>query len=89
MNNVSVEEHHHHSVKHPAFAKIIHFFKWWLGLTGLIAATSVCPFCGQPGCPVGVGAATTIGGILSLFMQDWKEPFRRLYRRFSKKDVRQ
>lgn len=74
--------HHHHPVRHPVFSRIIHFFKWWLGFTGLIAATSVCPFCGTPGCPAGLGAATTIGGILSLFMQDWKEPFRRLYHRF-------
>jgi len=80
VNNISVENHHRHSV----FSRIIHFCKWWLGFTGLIAVTSVCPFCGQPGCPVGIGAATTIGGFMSLFMQNWKEPFKRLYRRFGK-----
>ncbi|MHA1568985.1 MAG: hypothetical protein ACTSXZ_05910, partial [Alphaproteobacteria bacterium] len=27
----------------------------WLASTGLIATTSTCPFCGQAGCPVGIG----------------------------------
>jgi len=85
VNNIFVENHHcHHPVRQSVFARITHFFKWWLGFTGLIAATSVCPFCGTPGCPVGIGAATTIGGFLSLFMQNWKEPFKRLCRQFGK-----
>jgi hypothetical protein len=87
--NISAEEHNQHSVRHPIFIRMMNFFKWWLGFTGLIAGTSVCPFCGQPGCPVGVGVASTMGGFFALFMQNWKEPFKRLYRRFGKKEVGQ
>lgn len=82
--------HHHDKFhKHSIVAKMINFSKWWLGFTGLMATTSVCPFCGQPGCPVGVGAATTIGAFFALFMQNWKEPFQQLYYRLfkNKKDI--
>lgn len=80
------DHHHHHnkSQKHPFAARIINFSKWWLAFTGLIATTSVCPFCGQAGCPVGLGFASTMGGLFAIFMQDWKEPFKRLYRWFTK-----
>ena len=72
------EEHHQHSVKDSLFTGIINFFKWWLGFTGLIAGTSVCPFCGQPGCPTGAGFAAAIGGFFAIFMQNWKKLFKRL-----------
>ncbi|MBF0227272.1 MAG: hypothetical protein HQK76_17645 [Desulfobacterales bacterium] len=54
MNIVSTEEQHQcHDdchVHHPTiFAKMIHFFKWWLAFAGLISATTVCPFCGAIG----------------------------------------
>ncbi len=82
--NVSAEEHYPHSLKQSVFQRMMNFFKWWLGFTGLIAGTSMCPFCGQSGCPVGIGVASTMGGFFALFMQNWKEPFKRLYRRFGK-----
>jgi hypothetical protein len=36
-------------------------FGWWLALTGLVAGTSVCPCCGQAGCPMGAGMASFFG----------------------------
>jgi len=35
--------------------------KWWLVFAGIYASSSVCPFCGKPGCPVGPGAASLVG----------------------------
>ncbi|MGQ9921372.1 MAG: hypothetical protein ACUVRZ_08590 [Desulfobacca sp.] len=35
--------------------------QWWLVFAGIYASSSVCPFCGKPGCPVGPGAAGLIG----------------------------
>ncbi len=49
--------------------KIIHFFVWWLAFFGLYSSSSICPFCGQPGCPVGVGSAGFIGGFFALIIQ--------------------
>lgn len=44
----------------------------WLGFTGLYAAFAVCPCCGQPGCPVGIGSAGIIGAFAVLIFNDWK-----------------
>ena len=83
--NLATDVHCQQDGERPVSLRTIHFIKWWLGFTGLIAASSICPFCGRPGCPVGIGAATTMGGILSLFMQNWKEPLRWLHRRCNNK----
>ena len=34
----------------------------FLACFGIYASSSVCPFCGKPGCPVGVGGAAIVGG---------------------------
>lgn len=57
------------------FGYIFRFIGWWFGFTGLYAAFAVCPFCGQQGCPVGLGSAGTIGAFLTLCVQDWKRLF--------------
>lgn len=81
-----MDTHCHNKIERASFkVRIINFFKWCLAFTGLVVTTSVCPFCGQPGCPVGVGAATTIGALFALFMQNWKEPFKRLCSCLNKK----
>lgn len=57
------------------FGRLFRFFGWWFGFTGLYAAFSVCPFCGQQGCPVGLATSGTIGGFFALCIQDWKRLF--------------
>jgi len=52
--------------------RIIHFLFRWLAFFGIFAGTTVCPFCGQPGCPVGVGGAAVGGGLFALLTQNWK-----------------
>jgi hypothetical protein len=43
----------------------------WFGLSGLIASSTTCPYCGQVGCPVGLSQAAGLGfasmGIIWLF----------------------
>lgn len=38
---------------------------WFLAFFGIYASSSVCPFCGTPGCPVGVGGAALVGGVFA------------------------
>nr|WP_321404652.1 hypothetical protein [uncultured Desulfobacter sp.] len=57
------------------FGRLFRLFASWLGFTGLYAAFSVCPFCGQQGCPVGMASAGTVGAFLALCLQDWKRLF--------------
>jgi hypothetical protein len=63
------------------FGRLFRFFATWFGLTGLYTAFAVCPFCGQPGCPVGLASAGTVGAFLTLCVQDWKRFFSYLRRR--------
>ena len=63
---------------HPGMSPFGHLFRflgWWFGIAGLYSVFSVCPFCGQSGCPVGLASAGTIGAFLALCMQDWKKLF--------------
>jgi hypothetical protein len=57
------------------FGYLFRFIGWWFGFAGLYAMFSVCPFCGQQGCPVGVASAGGVGAFLSLCLQDWKRLF--------------
>jgi hypothetical protein len=36
---------------------------WGVGLTGLFAASTICPCCGQVGCVLGVGTMGIMGGL--------------------------
>lgn len=58
--------------KRSFLGRIIRFFAWWFGFSGLYAMFAVCPFCGQVGCPVGMGSVGFVGGFFALLMQDWK-----------------
>ncbi len=33
----------------------------WFGVSGFIASTTTCPYCGNAGCPVGIGQAAGLG----------------------------
>ena len=37
----------------------------WAAVTGVIATTSACPYCGNPQCVVGIGQAAGIGALTS------------------------
>ena len=54
------------------------FLLSWLAGTGLIASTSVCPYCGNQACAVGIGQATVFGfliaGVLRLITGKKKKP---------------
>ncbi len=63
------------SVKMSPFGHFFRFIGWWLGFAGLYAMFSICPFCGQQECPVGVASAGSVGAFLSLCLQDWKRLF--------------
>jgi hypothetical protein len=41
---------------------------WSLAFFGIYASSSVCVFCGTPGCPVGSGAAAVVGGVFGGIM---------------------
>lgn len=58
--------------RHSPLGYLLRFIGSWLGLTGLYAAFSVCPFCGQQSCPIGLASAGAVGAFLALFIQDWK-----------------
>ncbi len=60
------------------------YFFWWLIFSGIYASSSVCPFCGRVGCPVGGASAGVVGGLFAFlmpgikrFMTSLKRPFLR------------
>jgi len=70
--------------KRSVMGKVIRFFAWWFGFSSLYATFAVCPFCGQLGCPIGMGSAGFVGGFFALLMQDWKTMVGFLRARFSR-----
>ena len=58
--------------KYPIIGVLLRFFRWWLVFSGIYAMSSVCPFCGQFGCPVGGGAAGLVGGLFAVLVQQGK-----------------
>ncbi|MCD6218022.1 hypothetical protein J7L05_09215 [bacterium] len=72
--SIKYYEHNHEQAKPSAhnpkrtflWSPVIRFLGIWGGFTGLyLGSGGVCPFCGQPSCPVGIGAAAAGGGFLS------------------------
>ena len=47
---------------------IARFAAWWFGLFALLGPLSVCPVCGQSGCPGGAASAGILGGIMAAFI---------------------
>jgi hypothetical protein len=58
----------HKFSKYPIIGRLCRYFTWWLIFTGIYASSSVCPFCGQPGCPVGGVSAGVVGGLFTLVL---------------------
>jgi len=42
---------------------------WFAAFFGIYASSSICPFCGTPGCPVGAGGALVVGGAFAALWQ--------------------
>ncbi len=59
----------------PRFASLKRFFFWWLAFAGIYAGSSVCPFCGQPNCPVGPGAAGIVGVLFAALLHYGKRAY--------------
>jgi len=57
---------------------------WFLAFFGIYASSSVCPFCGTPGCPVGVGGAALVGGVFACLWQYGKSAWEILRGFFAK-----
>ena len=53
---------------YPVISHLLRFCSWWLVFAGIYASSSVCVFCGTPGCPVGAGAAAMVGGVFGAIM---------------------
>jgi hypothetical protein len=88
MEHVSVKEeiaekaeHEHTNRKMSFFGHLFRFLGWWFGFSGLYSMFAVCPFCGQPACPVGLASAGSVGAFLSLCVLDWRLLFRFLKQR--------
>jgi len=45
------------------------FALWFMAFFGIYASSSVCVFCGTPGCPVGAGGAALVGGVFACLWQ--------------------
>lgn len=57
--------------KHSMFRYLFRFSCWWLTFSGVYAISILCPCCGLPSCPVGIGSATLVGGFLAICKQSW------------------
>ena len=69
------------------FGHVFRLIASWFGFTGLYAMFSVCPFCGQQGCPVGMASAGTVGAFFALCCQDWKRLFSFIRQKLTGKTV--
>jgi hypothetical protein len=71
--------------RYPVIGGLLRFFSWWLVFFGIYASSAApCPFCGQPGCPVGVAAAGIMGGFFAtiwIYGKAWLDRFRELFGR--------
>ena len=75
LNNEGDSAEETHTPKLSPFGHLFKLIASWLGFTGLYAMFSVCPFCGQQGCPVGIATAGTVGAFFALCAHDWKRLF--------------
>ena len=51
-----------------AAAGLVRFAGWWSLFAGALALNSVCPVCGNAGCPTGIGSFGLIAAFLGLFV---------------------
>ncbi len=68
---------------YPIRSKIYKFFGWWIIFAGGMTVFSVCPICGQTGCPIGIGTTGILAGIFSLIKTGGKSYISTLKRFFT------
>ncbi|MGQ9688965.1 MAG: hypothetical protein ACUVXF_09295 [Desulfobaccales bacterium] len=61
--------HHHEAGVHRTMGSLKRWLLWFLTFFGIYASSSVCPFCGTTGCPVGAGGAAVVGGFFAALWQ--------------------
>jgi hypothetical protein len=76
--------HHHDATAHPALGALKRWLLWFLTFFGIYASSSVCPFCGTPGCPVGVSGAAVVGGVFAALWEYGRQGFQGVSRVFKK-----
>ena len=69
--------------RHPGVGRFVKFLTWWLIFSGIYAGSSVCPFCGQIGCPVGGASAGLVGGLFALIIGKGKDILKQVSQRLS------
>ena len=69
--------------RYPFIGRFLKFLTWWLIFSGIYASSSVCPFCGQLGCPVGGASAGMVGGLFALVIGKGKVIIEQVTQRFS------
>lgn len=71
-------------------SKSVYALKRWallfLAFFGIYASSSMCPFCGTPGCPVGASGAALMGGIFATLWHYGKNIWESLRRVVSKRE---
>jgi hypothetical protein len=72
---------------YPVIGSLLRFLTWWLVFAGIYGSSSVCPFCGQPGCPVGGLSAGVVGGAFALLATKGRSWFTRLAGWFSRRPL--
>lgn len=71
-------------LRKTAAAGLVRFAGWWSLFAGALALNSVCPVCGNAGCPTGIGSFGLMAAVLAFFKQyGWKslQAFTALFRR--------
>jgi hypothetical protein len=69
--------------RYPFIGRSLKFLTWWLIFSGIYASSSVCPFCGRLGCPVGGASAGLVGGLFALVIGRGKVIMARVTQGFS------
>ena len=72
INNAAEELRSIAAAKHPFLSRIPGFLGWWVIFAGSLSMFSVCPVCGSPVCPVGIGITGIVAGCMALCKQYMK-----------------
>jgi hypothetical protein len=70
-------------LKKAAAAGLVRFAGWWSLFAGALALNSVCPVCGNAGCPTGIGSFGLIAAVLAFVKQYGGATVRRFFSFFT------